>query len=207
MNICDVVVVVVMEWYRTNDCVVSDSCVLENGGYLCYNNQSDYKNQHLCFYFDQFTFRHIDADRIQKKRGNIFRRFWNYIRKRTKRNQQQQKMLFPFCFCLLPTGKWGVFVCYQQGEVGGCFCLLPTGGGGGVFVCYQQGEVGVFLSVTNRGKWGCFCLLPTGGSGGVFVCYQQGEVGVFCLLLTGGKWGCICLLPTGGSGGVFIAVK
>ena len=29
---------------------------------------------------------HIDADRRQKKRGNIFRRFWSYIRKRTKRN-------------------------------------------------------------------------------------------------------------------------
>ena len=29
---------------------------------------------------------HIDADRRQKKGGNIFRRFWSYIRKRTKRN-------------------------------------------------------------------------------------------------------------------------
>ena len=29
---------------------------------------------------------HIDADWRQKKRGNIFRRFWSYIRKRTKRN-------------------------------------------------------------------------------------------------------------------------
>ena len=29
---------------------------------------------------------HIDANRRQKKRGNIFRRFWSYIRKRTKRN-------------------------------------------------------------------------------------------------------------------------
>ena len=29
---------------------------------------------------------HIDVDRRQKKRGNIFRRFWSYIRKRTKRN-------------------------------------------------------------------------------------------------------------------------
>ena len=29
---------------------------------------------------------HIDADRRHKKRGNIFRRFLSYIRKRTKRN-------------------------------------------------------------------------------------------------------------------------
>ena len=29
---------------------------------------------------------HIDADRRHKKRGNIFRRFWRYIRKRTKIN-------------------------------------------------------------------------------------------------------------------------
>ena len=29
---------------------------------------------------------HIDADKRYKKRGNIFRRFWRYIRKRTKRN-------------------------------------------------------------------------------------------------------------------------
>ena len=29
---------------------------------------------------------HIDADRRQKKRGNIFRRFFSYIRKRIKRN-------------------------------------------------------------------------------------------------------------------------
>ena len=29
---------------------------------------------------------HIDADRRQKKSGNIFRRFWSFIRKRTKRN-------------------------------------------------------------------------------------------------------------------------
>ena len=40
----------------------------------------------VVYLLDNNNDHHIDADRRQKKRGNIFRRFWSFIRKRTKRN-------------------------------------------------------------------------------------------------------------------------